>query len=286
MSDGETRGKEVNSSYNLRKRRKSPFDQHRRRRRIRWPRENDFATLAFQKSVSRYPSLEYLRAKNSAHEWNLTERWRKRIESRTRKQSKSPYWFLYRRHLITASSSGKIYRHIKNDRLRQAGASIEKFFSGNLFCIPAIAWGVLKEGVARDEVRTLLGKNFRVTEHGMIISKRFSYIACSPDGIIRNLSTGETILLEIKCPYSARNTKISEANLPYLDSNLNLRSTSDYFSQIQVSMECIGVNSCLFYIYSPRGSSYCYVKKNQKYIDDCYQVYEDYYVNFYIPSVL
>ena len=265
------------------------MDQHSSRRGVRkkWPRPNDFSTLALQRFVSRYPSLEYLRAKNSASEWNsLTERWKKRIERRTRNQSKNPLWFLYRRHLITASSSGKIYRHIKNLRPRQAGASIEKFFSSDLSSIPAVAYGAAKEEIARDEVRTLLGKNYSITEHGLIISPRFSYIACSPDGIIQNLSTNEKILLEIKCPYSARNTTISNANLSYLDSSLNLRPTHSYWTQVQVSMECVGVNSCLFYIYSPHGSSWHYVNKNEKYINEIYQVYQDYYITYYVPSVL
>ena len=259
----------------------------RRGLRKKWPRPNDFSTLALQRFVSRYPSLEYLRAKNSASEWNsLTERWRKRVERRTRKQSKNPLWFLYRRHLITASSAGKIYRNIMNLRLRQAGASIEKFFSGDLSCIPAVAWGSAKEEIARDEVRTLLGKNYCITEHGLIISPSFSYIACSPDGIIQNLVSGEKILLEIKSPYSARHTSISNANLCYLDSNLNLKPTHVYFTQIQVSMECVGVNSCLFYIYSPHGSSWHYVNKNENYINEIYQVYQEYYQEYYIPSVL
>ena len=73
-------------------------------------------------------------------EENIGERWRMRIELRTRKQSESQFWLHYRRHLITASSGGKIYRYIIANRFNEAGACIEKFGRGDLSKIPAVAY--------------------------------------------------------------------------------------------------------------------------------------------------
>ena len=119
------------------------------RRRIKWPKDNDFESIRREKAIARYPTLQYLNTIKSCHEWeSMSERWRLRIEQRSRGQSESPFWYLYRRHLITASSSKKIYKYILANRLQEAGACIEKFGTGNLSKIPAVAYGLKTEPIA------------------------------------------------------------------------------------------------------------------------------------------
>ncbi|KAH0820415.1 hypothetical protein GEV33_002376 [Tenebrio molitor] len=121
----------------------------------------------------------------------------------------------------------------------------------------AMKYGMNTEPVARAAFEKL--QDCTVHEVGLIISPIQPYLACSPDGIIYNGENFE--LLEIKCPYSCENTNIVDwknkaSFVPYLifDENdaLQLKTSDPYYTQVQVSMYILGIDTCHFFVYSPK----------------------------------
>ena len=164
---------------------------------------------------------------------------------------------------------------------------IEKFSRGNLSNIPAVAYGREYESIARDELQKTLGKNnFIIIKSGLVVSNTLCYVGASPDGLIKNLKTGEISLLEIKCPWRAREVIYSSAGLEYITKENKLKTTHEYFSQCQIGMDCSNTHKCLFYVYSPMGSHIIEVIRDQEYIDIMYDKFRWYMSTYYIPEVL
>ena len=69
----------------------------------------------------------------------------------------------------------------------------------------------------------------------MLVKDKFSWLSCSPDGLIMNEHEPTNFgLLEIKCLYRARDDeKIDLAKCSdFLDKNGNLRKTHVYYMQV------------------------------------------------------
>ena len=66
-----------------------------------------------------------------------------------------------------------------------------------------------------------------VTASGLVICLQKSYLACSPDGIVDDCT-----LIEIKCPYVARDKPVTPLTVPYLElapnGKLHLKHDHDY----------------------------------------------------------
>lgn len=68
-----------------------------------------------------------------------------------------------------------------------------------------------------------------VLKSGLIIHNKYPYLAGSPDGLV-----GNDGIVEVKCPYSIRNEKITFTKLKYLNStNGQLNKTNLYYYQVQ-----------------------------------------------------
>ena len=69
------------------------------------------------------------------------------------------------------------------------------------------------------------------------------YISSSPDGIIEN-----DHIVEIKCPFTAKDKDISPTTVPYLklneDGQFYLEESHDYYFQIQGQLLCTGAKKC------------------------------------------
>ena len=113
--------------------------------------------------------------------------------------------------------------------------------SPDLSNVPAIQWGKEKEDEARRAYEEKTGSN--VICCGLFISKERPLFAASPDGLVENSDGLGRVLIEIKCPYSLRNSKLEEAVIPttfFLDRNLKLKRSHTYYYQIQLGMYCTG----------------------------------------------
>ena len=88
------------------------------------------------------------------------------------------------------------------------------------------------------------------------------FIGCSPDGIVFDSAEGEG-LLEVKCPYSARDMDV-ETGCLMLDNfcaslspggTPTLKRNHDYYFQIQGSLGILGLQWCDFVLWTPEDMS-------------------------------
>ncbi len=247
-----------------------------------WPSIHKFKKIGVINTLNRYPNIDTLAALSKVDEWmNLSNRALKRIELRTRLQSDCELWFEYRKHLITASSVTKIYNHIINGRSERASIIIEKFRGGrNIDRIPAVLYGKTTEKIARKAFEDMTGT--RVLQRGLVLDEEFHYIACSPDGIVQ---TREGFaLLEIKCPFRAKNNSIDEIKLEYL-TNGELNKNHSYYGQCQFGMRCTGTSKCYFYIYSQYGSKCITIERDDVYINNILEVLCNFYTSYYLKKL-
>ncbi len=95
-------------------------------------------------------------------------------------------------------------------------------------------------------------KDLSVSECGLIVSPLEPYLGASPDGIVTCSCCPEKRVLEIKCPYEARDCypvdipkKYPKYHLCYDENgNLKLKETSAWYSQINFQLGILGLQKC------------------------------------------
>lgn len=120
----------------------------------------------------------------------------------TRGQSRNKRWLEKRSTRITASHFYAVC-NVKDENAK-------KNMARNLIN-PQTFWSdaILYEKTAVEQYLKLYDGTVRAEESGLFIIKDYPYLAASPDGLI-----GDSILLEVKCPYTARHTAINPYTVP------------------------------------------------------------------------
>lgn len=172
------------------------------------------------------------------------------IEERTRQQSGSILWRLYRLGRVTGSMASKVWRGNINAPAKSTWEVICKGKTGSeeserrKSANPDIQRGLVSEDIARKEYEASQKQthtNFLVQKSGLVLHSELPYIASSPDGIIFCECCGKGCL-EIKCP--------REENLTAcLDGNGHLQRQHDYFFQTQMHMLVTKTNFCDLYLW-------------------------------------
>ncbi|XP_064597345.1 uncharacterized protein LOC135463829 isoform X2 [Liolophura sinensis] len=185
--------------------------------------------------------------------FGTTQEEAEKIEMSTRDQADSAMWFEERRNGLTASQFAKICKRKKDIN--------EKFINSlfgevNTFTSPATSYGRANESVAK-QVYLAKNTNIHIHDCGLVVNPQFSFLAATPDGKI--CINGQTGILEIKCPYSARDLTISEAAntvpnfcLVKLGTSHTLNQNHDYYFQVQGQLLVTGAPFCLFLVYTKK----------------------------------
>ena len=155
------------------------------------------------------------------------------VEFRTRGQSDNALWHEYRWGRLTASRFGPIVRRSSPAGRLVVSLLHESIPSG----FPALKWGRDHEAAAREAYCE--AKKVNVALRGLVMEER-GFIGCSPDGIVYDVNEQGQQLLEIKCPFSARQMSIENAclgldNFCYAlsaDAEPSLRRNHDYYFQV------------------------------------------------------
>ena len=132
-----------------------------------------------------------------------------RIECLTRDQRNSEEWHQQRKGRLTASDFHKVYAKQTNPTT-VANRLLSK---PNLSRIPAIKWGVDNEDIARqDYVSEMLSThiNFKCVNAGLVVNPLYPHLGASPDGFVECDCCPGKGLLEIKCPFSAKDIDPNE----------------------------------------------------------------------------
>lgn len=172
------------------------------------------------------------------------------IERNTRQQSDCELWFQERKKRLTASKFHEIIkRKTINDKY------LDRLFSTKSLNVSATQYGVKKESTAKQKY---IGKTGRhVHDCGLVINPEFPFLGATPDG--RVCDQGSTGILEIKCPYSARNMDIVEAIetlsaffLERDENGIRLKKKHAHFCQVQGQLMITGAPFCDFVVFTSK----------------------------------
>ena len=185
----------------------------------------------------------------------------KMIEQRTEE------WFAQRLGRVTASSVGAILNLSPNQKRKDVMRAMvrdwhhaEKEFKGN----SATEYGTFHEDMAKLDFQMETGSTIEETGfHPFDV-----WLGASPDGFVGDH------LIEIKCPFSLRN--VSEPIFK------TIAEQPHYYAQIQVQLFVTRRKTCIFYQWSPFGSSTQMVDYDDAWIKEnlpkLLEFYEEYYL--------
>lgn len=169
------------------------------------------------------------------------------VERSTRQQSGCKQWFQHRSWRLTASNFGTI---CKMTSKRNVQRLCEQLLNPPKLHTPAIIHGRQHEQAAIKEFEKKM--QMTVKKCGLFIGgKPYSFIAATPDGLV-----GNDHVIEVKCPYSGRDSPISPGKkFPYLytcseSGEINLKKCSSYYIQVQGQLFLTKRQHCYFVVYT------------------------------------
>jgi hypothetical protein len=112
----------------------------------------------------------------------------------------------------------------------------------------------------------------------------YPYLAASPDGII-----DDDTLIEVKCPYVARETFISSKTVPYIrqsESSFYLNDAHDYYYQVQGQLLCAQKKKCIFVVYTFKDLLFFEIKRNDKFIENMMRKLNEFYERYFKSALL
>ncbi|KAJ1087437.1 hypothetical protein NDU88_000608 [Pleurodeles waltl] len=219
------------------------------------------------------------------------------IEKETRGQRDNPKWHEWRENRITASVAHKIANsHFVNRKTSEVPQSYLKAVVGQgpVIQTPATSWGIRNEKRAVQEYAHLKSRNSRggvkVEDCGLFIHPKKTWLAASPDGIVKNNSTGKPIgLLEVKCPYKHKDQTIREACkddkfcLTPAGNSYTLKKDHPYYTQVQTQMAATGVKKTDFVVYTKKETTIAPVKFDAKFWKATEPKLEKFYNDVVVP---
>lgn len=211
-----------------------------------------------------------------------------RVEEVTRGQTCNDLWNLYRVGRVTASKFGSIIKCMQSNK--QPTVSLMKSLLGeyNVSGAKSIQWGSLHEQTALELYVQHCGVN--VQKSGLWLYSK-GFCGASPDGIV-----DENCILEIKCPYSIRDSDVSSHIGPkfFLTKgvnglaliNMQNEQGFNYYHQIQGCMWLSGRKSCDLLVWTPQELFVTTVHYDEHYELKHACLLEQFFVKHFLPAFL
>lgn len=139
--------------------------------------------------------------------------------------------------------------------------------------IRALNYGCQHENKAAQQFTEHMGKshiNFGFEKFGFLIHPDYPYFGASPDGLVGCDCCGLS-LVEIKCPFCARFSGISEkigSKNFYLDAKkgkIVLKENHQYYYQIQMQLALSKTDRCFLVVWSAKELIHLEVKPNPQF---------------------
>ncbi|KAK4327338.1 hypothetical protein Pmani_002170 [Petrolisthes manimaculis] len=207
--------------------------------------ERDDVGPSAEFSMVKPPATQYkdINAQTVMNISEITENAVKEVEVSTRGQKSNERWAHERQFRITSSNFGRICKATTRTDFKKLARDLQRKCS--VRC-KAIDHGNMYEKTALKKYEEMSGHT--VTECGLVICKDYPFLASSPDGLVN-----EEKVIEIKCPYVARNSQINSSTINYLQdtpNGLQLDNNHNYYYQIQGEMMCTGREICDLVIFT------------------------------------
>lgn len=214
------------------------------------------------------------------------------IEEATHRQADSPEWHAIRTGRITASKAHSIL----HTNLENPAPSIIKNICGESkvhhSTIPSLNWGKLNEKKAVDAFESKLSDEHDDVEihyPGFRLHKELQYIGASPDGLYC-CDEMDFTMIEVKCPYTKRDTNSAKEAAAdknfFLDENLVLKGTHQYYTQVQMQLFVYNLQKCMFIVWTPNWDHHQIILRNDYFIDSSIPVLTLFFKNHIIPELI
>ena len=160
-----------------------------------------------------------------------------------------------RRYLrLTASNFGRVMLR-KSNYIKLAEEILHSKLADT---IPSLKWGRIHENdVFTEYLEQFVGESNTMRKSGFYIGEP-SFLGASPDSIIETDDGKCHKIIEIKCPYSFRDSSVEEAcskggfYCTMEDGVLCLKRDHLYYYQIQGTMAIVGAVECDFVVWTPK----------------------------------
>ena len=173
------------------------------------------------------------------------------LECMTKEQANSELWADGRRLRITASRAKSVPVQARTDPSKFLNEQLYPSFRGN---------NNTRHGQATEpKALEWLSSQGNITKHGMVLSSTDPWLSASPDGILDS-----NTLVEVKCPIvppsevqSRLNSGKTISNVSLKDGELVLSRSSQYYTQVQLTMHCTNLRHCKFVVFTDATHSFC-----------------------------
>ena len=212
-----------------------------------------------------------------------------KIERATVGQRIRKRWHGERYGRLTASNFGRVCKARKIDGLvQQLLYPVSSALSSK-----AIQWGTENEAEAMEQYKSTIAVTVR--ECGIFIHSTLGYLAASPDGVVTDENSKVVGVIEIKCPFSARNKpsiiEACEASTFYCSLNssneVHLKRNHNYFYQVQGQMAVLNVEWCDFIVWTP---SWIFIERvafdNKFWEEQCLPKLSSTYIHVLAPELV
>ena len=159
--------------------------------------------------------------------------------------------------------------------------------------VPSLKWGIQHEKVALEEFSTLMSdthNNFEIEDCGLRLLLENPYIGASADGLFTCKCHNDVFTVEIKCPYSHRETATLDDALYdskfCLDINKILKANHCYYTQMQLQMYIYDVEKAYLIIWTPKWLYYTLVLKDVPFITSMIHHLKEFYATHIVPELL
>ena len=158
-------------------------------------------------------------------------------------------WGEERKWRLTASRFGEIVKITARRDLEKLCESL--YNPRNLNHVPAVRHGQTHEQSALKKFSQITGK--KAMKSGLCIHPYYPYLGASPDSFVED----EDAVIEVKCPYRARKSKIDAAvaagDIDFLEKvggSLRLKRSHNYYYQVTGQMKLAQKSHCYFVVFT------------------------------------
>ena len=177
----------------------------------------------------------------------------RRVAEKSRLQSESVFWYIYRRCVVTSTLAKRVIaQNLKNMNNQKINKIISKFYHSR-FTNEAMQYGIENEKHGINTFFEAFKKshiNAKLQTTGLVLHNSYPFIGTSPDGLL-SCDCCQNAIIEVKCPYRLKDTGIrSWSILEYFDPQQNLKRSHTYFNQINLTQGILQRQVAYFVVYA------------------------------------
>ena len=202
---------------------------------------------------------------------------RSEITTNTHGQASNKLWKEERSLRIHSSDFGRICRRTDRTDSQRLARELVNSANKELNAEP-VKHGKRYESTAIAAYEKMTASD--VKSVGIVVSPTHPFLGCSPDGMV-----GTDRIVEVKCPYTARNNEITPVSVPYLytnyNGNLSLKESHPYYYQIMGTLFCTERKMCTLVVWTFKDVALIDIVRDEAFISKMlWKLYEFYHVYF------